>query len=433
MITRNFIAKKMKKIKFSGIFGINKNYNTYFIRGESQQQLLQLPSQQELAKYINPLSDSFFVFHRPLFNSQLEQWQKKLPSIYPYYKVKSNFVTELLQDVNKKEMGFSCIFSKEIELLKNLSIDPSNILFTNASKSENELIKARDLGIKRIIVDSLEEMQLIKKIAPEMKILWRVLITTKDEEQIQFELPNIGYKFKDIEDTNQFLIKAKELGINLSGLSFSYIERQNNRDLLIEKAIGIGKEIINFGKEIGHCFDSFNIGDFFSQEGVSEKSENLLKELVKDLKGIKIFAEPGRIFSGNSGFLFFRIIGRKMKKGNQCYVVNESIYHSFNRRRFYDIEQKYDLTFEGKYDQFYSCLNDKGERIIKEEEMNKYLKNSTIFGLSCAGDDTICKEILLPDFEIGDWIVMGGMGSYTYQIGSSFNGIRTQTKLFVHE
>jgi len=46
-----------------------------------------------------------------------------------------------------------------------------------------------------------------------------------------------------------------------------------------------------------------------------------------------------------------------------------------------------------------------------ECEMN--YKESSIFGMTCDGYDVIANTLNTPEMEVGDWIVIGGMGSYT--------------------
>lgn len=58
--------------------------------------------------------------------------------------------------------------------------------------------------------------------------------------------------------------------------------------------------------------------------------------------------------------------------------------------------------------------------------------------MTCDGRDVIASNIKLPvDMNVGDWIVMGGMGSYTYgprycnnvMFRSKFNGMKSTTKI----
>jgi len=84
-----------------------------------------------------------------------------------------------------------------------------------------------------------------------------------------------------------------------------------------------------------------------------------------------------------------------------------------------------------KKDVFYS----KWENGNKEENQKLAIseskfENSTLFGMTCDGMDIISKNIELPDLNIGDWIVIGGMGSYTYGVKSLFNGMRSTEKIY---
>jgi diaminopimelate decarboxylase len=46
--------------------------------------------------------------------------------------------------------------------------------------------------------------------------------------------------------------------------------------------------------------------------------------------------------------------------------------------------------------------------------------------------DQIAKNIKLPkDIELGDWFVLGGMGSYTYGPRSQFNGMESCDRIEV--
>lgn len=43
--------------------------------------------------------------------------------------------------------------------------------------------------------------------------------------------------------------------------------------------------------------------------------------------------------------------------------------------------------------------------------------------MTCDGQDMIAKNIKLPDMEIGDSILINGMGAYTIGAASNFNGM----------
>lgn len=53
-----------------------------------------------------------------------------------------------------------------------------------------------------------------------------------------------------------------------------------------------------------------------------------------------------------------------------------------------------------------------------------------MFGMTCDGRDVIADNVKLPDdLQVGDWISMGGMGSYTFGPRSLFNGMKSTTRI----
>jgi hypothetical protein len=51
--------------------------------------------------------------------------------------------------------------------------------------------------------------------------------------------------------------------------------------------------------------------------------------------------------------------------------------------------------------------------------------------MTCDGYDIIAKNLPMPNMQVGDWLVLGGMGSYTYGPRSKFNGMKSMDKIIV--
>lgn len=51
--------------------------------------------------------------------------------------------------------------------------------------------------------------------------------------------------------------------------------------------------------------------------------------------------------------------------------------------------------------------------------------------MTCDGYDIVARNAMMPELNIGDWLVIGGMGSYTYGPKSSFNGMKTTEKIII--
>jgi hypothetical protein len=73
--------------------------------------------------------------------------------------------------------------------------------------------------------------------------------------------------------------------------------------------------------------------------------------------------------------------------------------------------------------------------MIKQEGDQKCARNliatdSSLFGMTCDGMDVLAKNINLPvELKVGDWLVFGGMGSYTVGPRSEFNGMKALTRI----
>lgn len=52
--------------------------------------------------------------------------------------------------------------------------------------------------------------------------------------------------------------------------------------------------------------------------------------------------------------------------------------------------------------------------------------------MTCDGYDVIIKNIKMPELQVGDWIIMGGMGAYTYGARSFFNGMDSLENIYTH-
>lgn len=173
------------------------------------------------------------------------------------------------------------------------------------------------------------------------------------------------------------------------------------------------------GRDAGHQMELLDIGGGFPAGELNEQVVKSLKATYNDSLGYRVIAEPGRHISSNTCHLAFRVLTKRMKQGKLCYHVNESLYHSFNCILMDGV------SFEDDAKQLYGQTDSKGR--IQESSKQEWC---SLFGMTCDGRDVIASNMMLPhDMQVGDWIIMGGMGSYTYGPRSQFNGMKSTTKV----
>ncbi len=81
------------------------------------------------------------------------------------------------------------------------------------------------------------------------------------------------------------------------------------------------------------------------------------------------------------------------------------------------------VSFDQK-DLLYESFGNNGEKILDVPRIP-----SNLFGMTCDGRDVIASNCLVPDMEVGDWLIFGGMGAYTVGPKSQFNGMEAANKV----
>lgn len=124
---------------------------------------------------------------------------------------------------------------------------------------------------------------------------------------------------------------------------------------------------------------------------------------------LKIIAEPGRFFVSSAYTLTCSIHSIRVIPTNSdistkhyMYYINDGVYGSFN------------------------CILYDHQHVkaqpLKEYAANAKLYSSSVWGPTCDGLDNVLEDVLLPELQLGDWIVFENMGAYTLPVASPFNG-----------
>ena len=323
----------------------------------------------------------------------LNEWKFNLPQVKPYYAIKSYPNKDLIKFLatNELDIGFDCASKTEIKKVESYKKD---IILANPMRSIDDILYAKKSNIKKIVIDSVEEVEILKKVYPECGIIIRTL---SDElfSQIKF-----NKKFgANEEGIREILYLIKLYRLNHLGYSFhvgskcynvsAYINTINN----ILEINGKHPKII----DIGGGFDRIL----------------LLVDLGEELKRMNLksnmIAEPGRLFSNNILDIYCKItnVKRRIIDGNEVlYItINDSVYHSFNGK-----------IFDG---QTFDPLP-----LYNENENIRCL----IFGQTCDSLDLIADKVL-PKPRINDVLLFKNVGSYSLASSNGkFNGF-TSCKL----
>jgi len=185
-------------------------------------------------------------------NRRLKNWFSQLPWIRPYYAIKSNPISLLCKELAAGGAGMDCASRNEIQQALNVGLSPADIVYSNPIKDEQDLKWASENNIQLTTADTLEELQKIQQLAPNMKVLWRIAI--KEDAKDNLSTPFSG-KFGDDLDSEEAIHarmkEIKEMGIRLHGIHFhcgSGLHGSNG----FKRGVLLARECMEIGRKYNH-------------------------------------------------------------------------------------------------------------------------------------------------------------------------------------
>jgi len=352
------------------------------------------------------------------------KWINSLPRIEPFYAVKCNGDPMLLKTLVTMGTGFDCASKGEISRMLSYGIPPNKIIYANPCKQISHIRFAAEKGIEMMTFDNMDELNKVKKYHPNAKMVLRVL--TDDSHS----LCKFGIKFgASPSAARELLEKARELGINVIGVSF-HVGSGCFNAVAFRDAVLVARNVFDIGKELGFDFTLLDVGGGFpgsdseniSFDGVCEVLRTAIDENFPS--NVRVIAEPGRYYAASAFTLAAQIIARRVVKRDGSddglaslndhpsfmYYINEGVYASFNSLMF-DHQLAHPRPL---------CKN--GQFFFDEGMSNETEFNCSVWGPTCDSLDCLTKSASLPELNIGDWLYFDEMGAYTISAASEFNG-----------
>ncbi len=347
-----------------------------------------------------------FKFSPQRIASNVAAWRNYLPSVKPYYAMKCNPHTRVINELSKLNVNFECAALSEINKCLPTNKD---IIYGHPHKTIDQIVRAKEIGIKKIVYDSIAQLGDIYKYYPNSLPILRIK-SMEDKSKIKFN-QKFGASDNEIDEILRFheRNKFKLYGISFHVGSKCYYPEQYN--MTIEKI----KRIIDNNKleikmiDIGGGFPTINYSKTDNKNNFGEiEFKNHAEQIERYISGHECFkkyefvGEPGRFLVDNALKLEMKVINKREKEeiiNNKkekinTYYVNESVYGSLNG-----------VIFDGR-------------EIEYETDRPKY--KTILYGQTCDSVDKI--DCMLPEFKIGDKIILDNFGAYTWAGASQFNG-----------
>jgi len=330
----------------------------------------------------------FLFFPKKLVHN-VTVWKKYLPSVNLYYAMKCNPHPKIIKELSKLDINFECAAISEI---KQSLIYNKDVIYGHPHKSVDEIIKAKNYGITKIVYDSISQLKLMYNIYPESNPILRIQ-SCEEKSEIKFN-QKFGATDDELEELFNFHMYNK---YNLYGLSFhvgskcyypeQYVNTLDKIKILIDKY----QLKINM-IDIGGGFPS-NLNEL-QFKNYANFIENYIKK-HKSLHKYTFVGEPGRYVVDNTMSLKVKVINKKIRGNTNIYYINDGIYGSLNG-----------VITDG--------------RTIEVDGSKKY--KSILYGNTCDSLDKI--ECDLPEYDINDTVTINNIGAYSWASASSFNGFK---------
>lgn len=354
--------------------------------------------------------EPFFVADLADIVYKYKMWKLKMPRIHPYYAVKCNDSPTVLHLLAALGTGFDCASKVEIEYVLGAGVEPSRIIYANPCKTRSFIKHAANVGVDLMTFDNEMELHKVKILHPDARLVIRIRVDDSSA------VCRLGLKFGcDVEDASHLLEVAKELDLNVVGVSF-HVGSGCQDSAAYSSAVASSRQVFDIAAEIGYHMEILDIGGGFpgskgpyiSFEEIAGVVNQSLDEHFPVGCGVEIIAEPGRYFVASAFTLCANIIAKRdviEEDDETCcmYYLNDGVYGSFNC-----------LIFDHAEVQPIPLLDSKERPILK----------SSVWGPTCDSMDRILETVYLPSMNVSEWLVFENMGAYTIAASSTFNGFQ---------
>lgn len=378
----------------------------------------------ELAKtYGTPL----YVLSEDLIREKCREVQETFLNVYPntkaVYASKAFLTKAMCKIIESEGLGLDVVSGGELFTAREADFPMDKVIFHGNNKSFEELEKAIELGVGRIVVDFEEEVEMIESLAKEkgkmVNCLFRITPAVEGKTHKYIMTGQKDSKFGiplELESLQRLVEKTmKSSRITLRGFHF-HIGSQLFENHIYDGAIQIiGKLAKDLKTLQGMDLEELNVGGGFGiqyrgdekTKSISFFTDVIMKSVKNTFEALalpvpKIIIEPGRWIVGEAGITLYTIGAIKEIPGVRTYASIDGGLPDNPRPALYGA--KYDGVIANK---------------VREESVEV----ATIAGKCCESGDILIWDLAVPKLTFGDILAVKNTGAYNYSMASHYNKI----------
>jgi diaminopimelate decarboxylase len=313
------------------------------------------------------------------------------------------------------EEGMACDVASggELFLALRAGFDPARIYLHGNAKSDRELGQALEAGVGHIVLDSLDELETLERIAAERDIDQEVLIRVT---------PDVSGDTHQAMSTGQ---ADSKFGLSLAQAQTAIARLQTAQHLtLVGLHFHIGSQLYELEPfraavraiaTLGD-FPVYNFGGGLGVAYTSAQHPPQLEEYVEAIvsaaheslgPGKRLLFEPGRALVAHSTVTLYTV---QSVKRNVSTWVGVDGGMSDNLRP---------MLYAARY-----------EAVIAQRPLVPATERCNLAGKHCESGDVIARDLALPDPRPGDVIATPVTGAYGYSLANNYNGVPRAPVIF---
>ncbi len=365
-----------------------------------------------------------FVLDEADFRSRAREFHTAFDDADVYYAGKALLTKAIARWVDEEGLKLDVCSGGELSVALAAGFPPERIGMHGNNKSEDELARAVDAGVGRIVVDSFDEIARLEEIAAQRGRVPEVLIRVTTGVEAH---------------THEFVATAhddQKFGFALStGAAMEAVRRVRAADhvALVGLHSHIGSQIFDTAgfevaarrvtgllarihTELGVTLPELDLGGGLGIAYVAGEDPLDPKSIAEGLLGIvrrectaaglavpRVAVEPGRAISGPSGITLYRVGTVKDVEGIRTYVSVDGGMSDNIRTALYGSE--------------YTC-------VLASRESTAEPMLSRLVGKHCESGDVVVRDLYLPaDVRPGDLVAVAATGAYCYSMASNYNHV----------
>ncbi len=367
-----------------------------------------------------------YVMDEDLIKENCKEFKNSIDEFYNgngmvCYASKAFSCKEIYRVMADEGMGIDVVSEGELYTAISTSFPTDRICFHGNNKTKDEITYALRYGVKRIVVDNIDELESINEIAGNQHVKAGVYIRIKpgiDAHTHDFiRTGQIDSKFGFALETGE-AFKAVKTALEMENINLTGVHCHIGSQIFDVEPFKLAAEvmlgfILKVKNELGHVITDLNLGGGFGIKYTDEDSPLGYREYMKNVAETIndfcnknnmdrpfIIIEPGRSIVGPAGVTLYKVGNIKNIPNIRDYVtVNGSMADN----------PRYAL-YSSKYDMLIANKANKPKDFV-----------ATVAGKCCESGDLIGENVKIQEPEKGDILAVLSTGAYNYSMASNYN------------